>query len=148
MIEKEFEDLLIKATEFAFDFGQKHVYNNLPVSIVYDVELNRSYDAHNLPQFDLYPEDDGKVLKGLNGSEVIELLLRKGKIPVWIDIFVKDITDSHTVMNLYCAGRYTDDLEETYYHKRQQTGPFGIKSPILSKGYREGVKFDLKESVK
>ncbi|UKN02005.1 hypothetical protein K6119_00555 [Paracrocinitomix mangrovi] len=143
----EFDNLLTKATEFAFEFGQRYVSNMLPKSFVYEVQLNMSYDDPSLTQFDLYPEDDHKIINGLNKTEVIDLLLRKNKVPVWIDISVKDITETNTVINLLCSGRYSAEPEELYYQDNG-TGPFGIKSPILPFGFKEGEKFDLKQNRK
>lgn len=147
MTKKEFEKLLTKATKLAFDFGQEHVSNQLHSSIIYDVKLNSSYDDPKLTQFDFYPEDNGKELKALSKSEIVDLLFRKNKVPVWIDISLKYVTKSNIIVNLICAGRYTDDWSEMYYHSGN-TGPFGIKSPSLPKNYKKGQKFDITNKTK
>jgi hypothetical protein len=46
---------------------------------------------------------------------------------------------------LLCAGRYTEDINEIYYHKNG-TGPFGVKSPNLPIDYTNGSKFNLLEA--
>jgi hypothetical protein len=89
-----------------------------------------------------YPEDDNKRFKNLSEDEIVKLLFRNKKIPVWIDINVKTVRDGYTIMNLLCAGRFSDD-ENEYYYKKRETGPFGIKSPIFPIGFKKGSKFNV-----
>jgi len=65
---------------------------------------------------------------------------------VWIDISVHKLDKYTTTFKLFCAGRYSDDKEEFYYHKGG-TGPFGIKSPDLPFDYIDGRKFNLKKKI-
>lgn len=138
-----FLDLLKKATTIAFDFAKEFVQDNLPKDFSYSVELNASYDNPTLTQFDLYPEDDNKKVEFIGEKEVVELLFRKGKIPVWIDISVECIRNNTTVLRLLCAGRYSES-EDEFYYKNGGTGPFGIKSPTHPIDYLPGRKFNLK----
>ena len=100
-----------------------------------------------MKQFDLYPEDNGKVIELANADTVVETLLRKGKVPVWIDISVTMVQRRKTVLTLLCAGRYSDNTKELYYYQRG-TGPFGVKSPNLPIDYKEGKKFWLPDTKK
>lgn len=142
MRKEEFKQLLLSATEQARQFALEYVNNDLPLENVYNILLSLSHDDPVLTQFDLYPEDNGKVIGLADTDMVIATLLRKGKVPVWIDISVAMVQKGKTVLALSCAGRYSDDLKELYYHERGM-GPFGVKSPILPIDYEKGKKFWL-----
>jgi hypothetical protein len=95
-----------------------------------------------MDKFDIYPEDEGIIRLNLTDNEVVELLYRKNKIPVWIDINVLKSSRKSTTFNLLCAGRYTDNKEEYYYNENGSV-PFGVKGPTFPIGYKEGEKFRL-----
>ncbi len=143
MTKEEFLFHLQGASLVALKFAENYVKNKLTTDFKYNVILNASTDDPNLPQFDIYPEDTGKMQLDLSDNEVVDLLYRKGKVPVWIDINVLKSSRKSTTFNLLCAGRYSDNKEEFYYN-HNGSGPFGIKSPKLPVGYKEGSKFKLK----
>ena len=116
--------------------------NSLEEDIKFDISLNESADIPRVEKFDHYPEDDNKSFKNLSEDEIIKLLFRNKKVPVWIDINVKTVQDGYTIMNLLCAGRFSDD-ENEYYYENRNTGPFGIKGPIYPMGFKEGTKFKI-----
>jgi len=147
MQEEEFKHLLLSATEEAKQFALKYIENVLPAENAYHIRLSLSHDDPQLTQFDLYPEDNGKVVEMADVSKVITTLLRKEKVPVWIDISVSEIKKNKTVLTLLCAGRYSDNINELYYHQRG-LGPFGVKSPNLPADYKEGTKFKIPERKK
>lgn len=140
----DFLGLLEQSTTMAYGFARQYVTNDLPASFQYDVILNASADDPGLTGFDIYPDDNGKKITLIDSGKVVELLCRKNKIPVWIDISVDRIHKGSTVFRLLCAGRYTDNELELYYRKNG-TGPFGIKSPTLPPGYIAGQQFKIKE---
>ncbi len=142
MTKEEFIFHLNGASLVALKFAESYVKDKLTTDFKYNVILNASTDNEYLSQFDIYPEDNGIIKLDLNSEEVVELLYRKNKIPVWIDINVLKSSRKSTTFNLLCAGRYTENKEEFYYN-RNGTGPFGIKSPKLPIGYTEGKKFRL-----
>ncbi len=142
MKKEDFLFLLLGASYAAYKFAQLHLIDDLPTDFRYDVQLNSSTDDPRLTQFDIYPEDNGRVLKGLTDKEVIGLLCRQDKVPVWIDISVDSVWNGCTVFRLLSAGRYSSVRKEFYYEKGG-SGPFGIKSPILPIDYKEGIKFNL-----
>lgn len=144
MTKEEFLVLINGASFIAFKFAEQYVKNKLKPEFRYDVHLNVSHDDTNLDDFDIYPEDNNRIEKGLTDKEVRELLYRNGKIPVWVDIAVHKADKNITTFQLLCAGRYSDD-DEKYYYQKGGTGPFGIKSPYLPIGYKEGKKFRLKK---
>ncbi len=144
MQEEEFKQLLLSATDKAKQFALKYIKNELPVDNAYNLRLSLSHDDPILIQFDMYPEDNGKIVKMIDTATVVGILLRKAKVPVWIDISVSEITNNKTVLTLLCAGRFSDDEKELYYHQRG-LGPFGVKSPNLPVDYIEGTKFKIPE---
>jgi hypothetical protein len=142
MQKEDFLFLLLGASYASFKFAKLFVTDNLPTDFKYNVQLNFSSDDPSLKQFDLYPADDGNTLTNLDDKEVMNLLVRKNKVPVWIDIAVESATKDFTIFRLLCAGRYSDDRKEFYYEKGG-SGPFGIKSPDFPPDYKEGIKFKL-----
>ena len=145
MTKTEFHTLLVDSTRHSFEFAKRYVLDNLPDDFIYTVKLNASNDDPALKQSDIYPSDNGKVVKLISTTEVVDLLYRKDKVPVWINVSVDSIYKNSTVFELLCAGRYSADTNEFYYSK-QGTGPFGIKSPTFPPGYKDdGTKFNLKK---
>jgi len=147
MTKDEFLKLLRKSSKSSYDFAKRDVTNELPTNFKYSANLNVSCDNPTLTKFDIYPEDNGKIINLIDENKVVELLCRKGKVPVWIDISVESVYKNKTIFRLDCAGRYSNEEEEFYYNK-QGTGPFGIKSPILPISYVEGQKFKLKNNYR
>lgn len=142
MKQAKFLQLLQKVSLLTHQWTQTVVIETLPFKFCYEVILNTSFDDSMCPLFTVYPEDDNKKFTQLEEQEVLQLLWRQGKIPVWIDINIIKVTDKITTLQLLCAGRYTANDKKLYYHQRRQ-GPFGIKSPDLPTNYQKGVKFKL-----
>ena len=142
MTKSEFQKYLVKSSLYAFEFAKKYVNDELFTDFKYNLILNMSKDDDCDDKFDLYPEDNGVIKLSLSKNEVIEVLCRKEKVPVWIDINVLKTSQKATIFNLLCSGRYSNIEEELYYYKKG-TGPFGIKSPLLPNNYIEGEKFYL-----
>lgn len=146
MTKEEFLILINGASFVSFKVAEKYLKNDLFPEFRYDVFLNVSNDDHSLTHFDHYPEDNGRIERGLTDKEVRDLIYRNGKVPIWIDISVYKSDKKATTFELLCAGRYSDNREEFYYHKGG-TGPFGIKSPNLPNDYKEGKKFKLRSKT-
>jgi hypothetical protein len=130
MTPDEFHSQLLKSTRAAVDFGTGYITNRVSSTISYDIEFNSNHDSDVGSEFSLYPENDGRIEVDIDASKVVELLCREGKVPAWIDISIVKSSASKTRMNLMCAGRFTDLLQDMYYVKKG-THPFGIKSPDL-----------------
>ena len=143
MTNEAFFELLITSSKLAYDFAKNFVVDELPVNFKYSVNLNESFDDRNSTIFDSFPDDNDKSVELIDAEEVVELLCRNNKTPVWIDISVEGIFNQQTVFRLLCAGRYSSDEQELYYVKNG-TGPFGIKSPALPVDFVEGEKFKLR----
>jgi hypothetical protein len=143
MTRDEFILHLRESSLIALKFAEHFVKDKLTTDFKYNVILNASNDDFNLNQFDFYQEDNGIIKLNLIDIEVIHLLYRKNKVPVWININVLKSSRKSTAFNLLCAGRYTDNKEEFYYNNKIGSTPFGIKSPELPIDYSEGKKFSL-----
>ena len=140
MTRSEFMSLLAKATTASVDFARRYVENDLPEAVRFHVLLNQSYDGNATADERVYPEDDGREYSCLSAHEVGNALLRDGRCPEWIDISVEAQSATDTRVCLLCCGRFTDDQHRMYYTDRGM-GPFGIKSPALPFGYKEGTRF-------
>lgn len=142
MTREEFLYHLKAVSLIALKFAESYVKDKLTTDFKYNVVLNALGDEENLAQFDIYPEDTGKMKLDLTDEEVVDLLYRRNKVPVWININVLKSSKKSTTFNLLSSGRYSDNKEEFYYNENGM-GPFGIKSPKLPFGYKEGEKFNL-----
>ncbi len=142
MEKPDFKALLARCSQLSLDFAKNYVEDDLPDNFIYNVVLNVSSDDPELKQFDIYSEDNDKKLFLIKAEEIVDLLCRNGKVPVWINISVEAVHQHQTVFALLCAGRYSADPDEFYYTK-SETACFGIKSPILPIDYVEGTKFRM-----
>jgi hypothetical protein len=144
MRKEVFRNQLISASISATRFGQGYVLDTLLYNFRYIVILNQSYDGNCESDELTFPEDNGKVFCGLSGEQVVDLLFREGRCPLWIDISVVGASDDTTLLRLLSCGRYHADESRLYYYQ-QGTQPFGIKSPDLPPDWKEGCKFKLKK---
>lgn len=76
-------------------------------------------------------------------KEVVDLLYRSEKVPIWININVLKSSRNSTTFNLFCAGQFSDDKKKFYYNYNG-SGLLGVKRPKLPINYKEGEKFRLK----
>lgn len=145
MKKNEFKTYLLAASYLAVKSGQEYVKEQLPFEFRFDVELNQSSDNLSADEFKTYQEDNGRILANQSVDDVVDLLSREDRVPIWIDINVKSCTKLATVLRLVCSGSYSDLPEKMYYSERG-LGPFGIKSPYLPPGWREGKRFRIRSS--
>lgn len=148
MTENEFLHFLRISSRDCSKFANNYITDKLPEDFLYTVVLNVSEDDPALTQFDIYPEDSGKKAELIDEKEVVKLLYRNGKIPVWIDICVACVHQSNTIIHLLCAGRYSDKSQDYYYNHHDTVSPFGIKGPVFPIGYIKGEKFKLENKYK
>lgn len=142
MTKQEFLFQLKGASFVALKFTECYVKDKLTTDFKYNVIFTPPNIYENINQFDFYPEDEGIIKLNLTDDEVVDLLYRKNKIPVWIDISVLKSNRKTTTFNLLCAGKYSDNKED-YYYLDSGSAPFGIKSPQFPVGYKDGEKFRL-----
>lgn len=144
MTKQEFLSRLQGASLISLKFAERYVKDKLTSDFKYNVIFTPPNIYGNADQFDFYPEDEGIIKLNLTDNDVVDLLYRKNKIPVWIDISVLKSSKKSTTFNLLCAGRYSENKEE-YYYLDDVFPPFGIKGPTFPIGYKEGEKFWLKK---
>lgn len=142
MTKLEFLFHLKGASFVSLKFAERYVIDKLTTNFKYNVTFTKANTYGNIDRFDFYPKDDGIVKLNLSDNEVADLLYRKNKIPIWIDINVFKVEDEVTTLNVACAGLYSESKEE-YYYSNDGFAPFGIKGPIFPIGYKEGEKFWL-----
>ncbi len=122
-----------------------YVTNQLSERWAYIVLLNQSYDGNRAESEVVFPGDKGRIETVSTEDQVVDLLLRESRCPVWIDISVVGADSEVTLFKLSCAGRYQEDAAQLYYYK-QGTQPFGIKFD-LPYDYLEGEKFLLNSTA-
>ena len=144
MRREDFHARLLAATFTAMRFGQRYIASLLSINVRYIVAFNQSYDETHKEDENVCPADDGRVEYNLSDVAALDLLHRDGRCPQWIDISVAGADEETTVLRLLCCGRYHGDEKRLYYY---ETGlqPFGIKSPDLPPGWKEGEKFKVPE---
>ncbi|MTH16822.1 hypothetical protein [Flavobacterium sp. LC2016-01] len=144
MTREEFLFHLKGASFMALKFAENYVKDKLATDFKYNLLFTSANMSGDASKFDIYPEDDGSIKSNLTDNEVVDLLYRKNKVPIWIDISVLESNRKNTILHLACAGRYSNNKED-YYYKNDGSAPFGVKSPTLPIGYKEGKKFRLKQ---
>lgn len=142
MTKQEFLFQLKGASLVALKFAERYVKDKLATDFKYNTIFTPPNIYGDVDQFDIYPEDEGLIKLNLTDIEVVDLLYRKNKVPIWIDINVLKSSRKTTTFNLLCAGRYSDNKDE-YYYRDNGSAPFGIKSPQFPVGYKDGEKFRL-----
>jgi hypothetical protein len=131
-------------------FARMYVRQSLPDEVTFLVYPNQSYDGHSRVGDEvIFPDESlptGEHVGPLSTDEVVNLLWRNNKVPEWIDVAVRAVEETRTLIALRCCGRFTEQEELLYYRGPRRTPPFGIKSPDLPpdwKGLEESGKFDL-----
>lgn len=142
MTKREFLFHLNGASFVAFKFAEKFVKNKLVTDFKYNLILTVASNIDGSNKFDIFPEDNDIIKLDLTDNEVVDILYRNNKIPVWIDISVLKSSIKTTTFNLLCSGKYTDNKNE-YYYNDNGSGPFGVKGPKFPINYKEGKKFRL-----
>jgi hypothetical protein len=143
MQREDFQNQLTAATYRAIRFAQNFVGNRLSLNPTYVVLLNQSNDENRTGDEVVFPADKGRMEKCLSEIQVVDLLLRNSRCPVWIDINVAGSDENLTLLRLNCAGRYLGEERRLYYYL-VGCQPFGIKSPYLPPAWKKGEKFRLK----
>jgi hypothetical protein len=142
-----FAERLRAASVAARDFARSYILEPLPDEMLFRVRLNQSYDKNPLHTDErLYSEDSAlnftDKLTRCTEAEVVDLLLRDGRVPEWADVAVAAETGSHTIMRLLCCGRFTDN-EHLLYHAKEGWPPFHAVSPALPLEYQNGQRFSI-----
>lgn len=138
----DFNLRLAAASFYVTQFALTVVRDKLPFEFRYCAVLNSSHDGNPALDEVVFPDDNNVIHRDLDAKEVVNLLCRDERVPQWIDIAVAFRGKRHTYLSLDCCGRYHSDDDRLYYYD-QGTQPFGIKSPMLPNGYKDGARFRL-----
>ena len=134
----DFKTYLTSAIYHATKFAERYVVNELFYEFRFMLSLNQSFDGHASEENELYPEDDGRVIRCLDLAAASEVLCRNEKVPEWVDISVSGVGDGFTELELICCGRFTANPGKLRYASKGQ-GPFGIKGPRLPPGFNPDI---------
>ncbi|MRG98399.1 hypothetical protein [Polyangium spumosum] len=130
-----FASRLETASLRARDFARELVLEHLPDEIRFDVVLNASYDGNPLhPDEVVFPGDGERFsradLKGVDATTVLDLLLRDGMVPEWINLTVTHEHGGKTFIEVLCCGRFTAN-ESLLYHAEEGYPPFHVLGPSI-----------------
>ena len=134
------------ATERVVAFAREYCHQALLGPVRYRVCPCQSCDDHRKPDEQVYPEDGhtpDDVLGRWSRSHVVTWMWRRGRVPVWVDASVFAEVADTVVVQLLCAGRFSDNPSRLYYLCEGERSPFAIKSPWLPPGWSKGQKFDV-----
>ncbi|MFD2943067.1 hypothetical protein [Flavobacterium notoginsengisoli] len=143
MTKEDFLFHLQGASFVTLKFAERYVKDKLVTDFKYNVILTVASNIDGSNKFDIYPEENDIIKLDLTEIEVVDLLYRNNKIPIWIDISVLKSSRKSTTFNLLCSGKYSNDKND-YYYNQNGSGPFGVKSPKLPINYKEGNKIKLR----
>lgn len=101
MTKREFLFHLNGASFVAFKFAEKFVKNKLVTDFKYNLILTVASNIDGSNKFDIFPEDNDIIKLDLTDNEVVDILYRNNKIPVWIDISVLKSSRKTTTFNYY-----------------------------------------------
>jgi len=134
------------ATAQAVAFARRYCHQSLLGPVKYRVCPCRSFDDNRQSDEYVFPNEGDTlddVLGPWSAEEVVAWMWRDGRVPVWVDVSVFAEVTGEVVVQLLCAGRFSDNPNRFYYECDGQSSPFGIKSPSLPPGWSEGDKFDV-----
>jgi len=118
MTKSEFLFHLHGASYQALKIAEKYLKGELKTNFTYNVIFSASTGSM----------EDDKMKTDLLDVEVVDLLYREAKVPIWIEINVLESKENCTLFNLFCSGKYSSDKEKFHYND-DGSGPFGVKHP-------------------
>jgi hypothetical protein len=134
------------ATARAVAFARLYCHQTLLGPVKYRVCPCQSFDDNRQSDEYVFPDDGytpDDVLGPWSAAEVVAWMWRGGRVPVWVDVSVFSEVSGEVVVQLLCAGRFSENPKRLYYECDGQSSPFGIKSPSLPPDWSEGEKFDV-----
>ena len=115
MHKDDFRMRLIAASYWAWRAMQRYVIDKLPPEFRYDITFRTNAGM-----------ECKKVGSILQVNDAVEKIMKKDKVPVWIDVMVDRIENRTTVFSLECSDEYESDESKLYY-TWSGSAPFGIK---------------------
>ena len=130
MNKQTFEARLLAATQASIETASFYIASEMPPSYRYFFSIDKKVEGHL--------DYSNIVARSKDLSEIIDLLVRDGKIPRWIEISVCSVDENHTYFALAPAREFTDD-EEQLIHKRWGNPPFYSDHPNLATNWEKGA---------
>ena len=130
MNKNEFRQRLDFATKQVFELTRQFCINELVDNYRFIlVPSARTYDEHLTSR-----EQDVLAIWNkyentlLTADEIVDMLVRDSKVPLWINITISESREEVTIIELLCSRRLRNDEE---LHHNQETPPFHILSPPM-----------------
>ncbi|MEL6393083.1 MAG: hypothetical protein AAFR97_10055, partial [Bacteroidota bacterium] len=129
------------STKAAIDFSSNFIINKASYdNVTSDVLFNDTPPDYS---FFYSPKKSPLTHQGIKEKQVIEALYSSEiGVPCWIDISVIKSSKEETRLILHCSDRASLETKALYY-TRQNTYPFGIKSPVHKPWLRPDEKYRL-----
>lgn len=132
-----------EASARARDFAREYVEEALPEPMLFQLQLNASYDGNPLHADErVFPEDSGVERSRCSGDDVVNTLWRNGLVPEWINLCVSGEIGTATLIEVSACGRFTAN-EQLLYHEHEGRPPFHVLGPALPIDYERGQKFSI-----
>ena len=125
MHKDDFHMRLTAASYWAWREMQRYVIDKLPPGFRYDCVLRKNGGVNS--------ETAGTFL---SAAELVDIVMKDGSVPVWIDLMVDRVEKSTTVFSVECSDRYESD-ESMFYYTWSGSAPFGIKCGHFPKTWLE-----------
>ncbi|MBN1517748.1 hypothetical protein JXA32_14385, partial [Candidatus Sumerlaeota bacterium] len=111
---------LARAVEELLPMTREYIEEAIPDEHVFRVTPNQSRISSPCinPSIMTFPEDAlpaGQSLGPWSAEQAVDFLWRKGKVPRWIHLFVEDVDQGRSVIQLRCSSHYVKD-ESLLYH--------------------------------
>jgi len=133
------------AIEFTIEFTQRYCYNYISDNHGFIIIPSSKMMASEMEP------DEVRILRSLVKSqgkifskeEVIELLYHDNKVPLWINISIRESQSAKTIFELVCDGRFRDNSALNY--NADKYPPFHPLVPIPPDNLRveKDGKYDL-----
>lgn len=126
--------------------ARAHLIEDLPTRLSFRVRSNQSYDGMPAqPGETRFAEDSSSdratTLHRCDFETVVSALWRHGHVPQWVNLAVVGISNSATIIEVVCCGRFTAD-EGRLYNMPGGTTPFQAIGPVLPPAY-DGTRFSI-----
>ena len=119
-----FKSQLTKCSKMAACFARNFILDKITDEFLYDVEIQTAPGYLENPYFVAEMDEDS----------VCSILWKDGKVPEWIDIYVKRRKGSYTVLELDCSCRF-EESPSKLFNRWNNTEPFEVKSPVFPFGW-------------
>jgi len=130
MEKEKFSHNFTSAIAFLIDFTKQYCFNELSKNYKFIITPNsRNVSDHlNVEEKNKLEQLNKFQNRLLSQSEATDLLFQKGKVPLWINIAVRESKPDITVIDLFCSRRFR--TEDELNHVADQYPPFHPLVPV------------------